>query len=94
MRAWWPIVTKKQNKLIGNRECRVYLSPYLPIIIFGPEQGIKLVVIIDSRVAINRISKELCDYLGLLILAAIEYNICLVKGLLSKLDSVVDKVSI
>ena len=49
---------------------------------------------VDSGAAINMISKELCDHLGLLMLAATEYNIRLVKGPLSELDSVVDKVSI
>ena len=48
----------------------------------------------DSRAAINMISKALCNHLGLQMLSAMEYDICLVKGLCSKLDGVVDNVSI
>ena len=49
---------------------------------------------LDSRAAINIISRALYNHLGLQMLSTIEYDIRLVKGLCSKLDRVIDNVSI
>jgi hypothetical protein len=89
----WQYITE-QDELLGNRERRVYPSPYIPVTIFSPKRGTRLAAMVDSGAVINMISKALCNSLGFLMQDASEYNMCPVQGPISGLDRVVDNVTI
>ena len=62
--------------------------------IFRSKQVIRLAIIVDSGAIINIISQTLYNQLGLEIQDTSEYNIQLVKGLISRLDRVINNITI